>query len=673
MQHFTINPVLLLSVLLICCQGVLGQTSQTICTGSLGEPIINITFGSGPGLGPALDVGVTTYNYWIPSPISPYLDDGDYTLASNVNHPKPDWHSLEDHTPGDVNGYMLVVNADDETSGEFYRGMVNNLCKNTTFEFSAWITNANTPPTCGGQAKRPNIEFRIEDLNGTILGKTVTGDIEPSESPLWQQYGITFDTGELTDFVLIMENNNIGGCGNDLAIDDITFQACGPSLLINAEGYSVTEMPYACPGIQFDLESEVGSEFPDPRYQWQVSDDNELTWQNLPGENKRELNGITATNTRSFRVVAAANDANLLNPYCRVISNPVKMTVVPPLTIQQQPADLSACLNDQPFLEIKADGGYPGPEYQWERSPDADGPWTAVVTDQANAPPNRFYPPTAAPGDYFYRCVLTSQVQGCTSLTSRVVKFTVFAPIVTLDLTVKSVCADDTPLLLSGGQPLQLQDNQTGIYSGKGVVNGYFDPRVAGGPGNYEIIYTLSNTAGCQYVAKEMITVHPPAAADAGADKKILEGTFTTLNGAGDGVSFSWSPAKGLDDPQQAQPRASPAKTTAYTLTVTTAGGCTATDTVRVEVLEKLIIPSAFTPNSDGLNDTWDIQGITGYSEALLKVFNRWGTAVFESRGYPLPWDGRSGNKPLPGGTYYYLIIPGIFLDPISGPVTIIR
>ncbi|TCS86591.1 gliding motility-associated-like protein [Anseongella ginsenosidimutans] len=658
--------ILVLPAILCWWQELSGQTQ--LCSGSLGEPIINMTFGSGPGFGPALDAGVTTYQY-VPGPVN---DDGQYTLASNVNYAKSDWHFLEDHTPGDINGYMLVVNAD-LAKGEFYRGLVSGLCENTTFEFSAWITNANTPPTCAYHSIRPNIEFRIEDMDGTILARTTTGDIDTSAVPRWENYGFTFTTDNKTEFYLVMVNNNGGGCGNDLAIDDITFRACGPSLLVNAEGYSSAEMPYVCPGARIDLESVVGSEFPDPLYQWQASDDDGLTWLDLPGEDTNELNGIIAGDTRSFRVVAAANAANLLSPFCRVVSNPVKITVVPPLTIEQEPADLSACLNEQPFFEIAASGGYPEPEYRWESSSSPNGPWAPAEAAPESTPPNRYYPPITAPGDYYYRCIVSTAAQGCQPLASRAAKLSILPPVVTLDLPVETICAGQEPLLLTGGQPLRQQNDQTGIYSGKGVINGYFDPQAAGGPGTYEITYTLSNTSGCQYVANDMITVHPPAVAEAGADRKMLEGTFTTLNGAGNGVSFSWSPAAGLDDPQQASPRASPPETTTYTLTVTTAGGCTATDTVRVEVLEKLLIPSAFTPNQDGVNDTWDIHGISGYPEASVKVFNRWGTTVFRSKGYHIPWDGAARGALLPDGTYYYLIIPGIFLEPVSGSVTIVR
>src|SRR3546814_816405 len=137
------------------CGTLYGQAEG--CMGSLGEPIFFEDFGSGPGLGPPLPSGRTNYIYLGPGRERIYPDDGEYAIANNVQCGKADWHSLPDHTPGDENGYTLVVNADEEPNGAFYRPSVSGLCRNTPFEFSAWITNANTLETCDGRSIRPNI------------------------------------------------------------------------------------------------------------------------------------------------------------------------------------------------------------------------------------------------------------------------------------------------------------------------------------------------------------------------------------------------------------------------------------------------------------------------------------------------------------------------------------
>jgi len=103
--------------------------------------------------------------------------------------------------------------------------------------------------------------------------------------------------------------------------------------------------------------------------------------------------------------------------------------------------------------------------------------------------------------------------------------------------------------------------------------------------------------------------------------------------------------------------------------TVTTTPG---TLTVSVTDLS-IIIPNAFTPNGDGINDYWDIKAIEGFPQCLVSVFARNGSLVFQSRGYPHPWDGTYKGLALPNGTYYYVISPSAGLKSLSGSVTILR
>ncbi|MBD1365332.1 gliding motility-associated C-terminal domain-containing protein [Mucilaginibacter sp. ZT4R22] len=83
-------------------------------------------------------------------------------------------------------------------------------------------------------------------------------------------------------------------------------------------------------------------------------------------------------------------------------------------------------------------------------------------------------------------------------------------------------------------------------------------------------------------------------------------------------------------------------------------------------------IANTFTPNGDGINDYWNIKGIENYTNGIISVFNRGGQLVFQSKGYPKPFDGTYNGKPLPAGVYYYIInLKSCSL--ISGNVTIIR
>lgn len=87
-----------------------------------------------------------------------------------------------------------------------------------------------------------------------------------------------------------------------------------------------------------------------------------------------------------------------------------------------------------------------------------------------------------------------------------------------------------------------------------------------------------------------------------------------------------------------------------------------------------LDIPDAFSPNGDGINDVWNIEGIHLYPDAAITVYNRWGQSVWKSdRGYPVPWDGRSRGEELPVDSYHYIIDLHNGSKPIIGAITIIR
>ena len=90
-------------------------------------------------------------------------------------------------------------------------------------------------------------------------------------------------------------------------------------------------------------------------------------------------------------------------------------------------------------------------------------------------------------------------------------------------------------------------------------------------------------------------------------------------------------------------------------------------------VLSPLSIPNTFTPNGDGINDTWVIKDLEYYPKSTINIFNRWGQKLFTSIGYPIPWDGNYQGKALSSGTYYYIIDPKNGQALLTGWVAIIR
>ncbi len=90
-------------------------------------------------------------------------------------------------------------------------------------------------------------------------------------------------------------------------------------------------------------------------------------------------------------------------------------------------------------------------------------------------------------------------------------------------------------------------------------------------------------------------------------------------------------------------------------------------------LLKRPLIPNAFSPNGDGVNDTWVIDNLAKYPNAMVTIYNRYGVMLFNTVGYTKPWNGTFNGKPVPVGTYYYVIEPHFGIAPMSGYVVVLR
>lgn len=188
--------------------------------------------------------------------------------------------------------------------------------------------------------------------------------------------------------------------------------------------------------------------------------------------------------------------------------------------------------------------------------------------------------------------------------------------------------------------------------------------------------YVLTVTSsGCIDQDTVNISVNPQPTADAGLDEVIVNGGSTTLqaNGGTANATYTWFPETGLSDPTIANPVADPEESITYQLIIQDALGCVDTDYVEVIVVPSVVIPTGITPNGDGRNDTWQLEYITEFPNPVVEIYNRWGQLVFRSQGYLDNWDGTNGEKELPVGTYYYIINLGEGIEPLTGPVTLMR
>jgi gliding motility-associated-like protein len=286
----------------------------------LGDPVVKLDFGSGTSThGTALGTGITSYNWTT----ADFPSDGSYTVEKTTNTPGT-WWTTTDHTGG---GYMMVVNASLSTTDYFYKNTVSGLCAGTTYEFAAWIMNLlrsqdNSPP---------NITFTIEDTSGTILGTYNTGNIGLSSSAVWKHYGFFFTTPSGVSTVVIRMRNNKAGAapGNDIALDDITFRACGPTVTSQIVNESVTDLQ-VCENESKSITlsgSVSSSAYTTIGYQWQNSADGGGSWTDISGANQANYTFVSgAVGTYKYRL-ATADSSNINSSNCRVFSNEITINV----------------------------------------------------------------------------------------------------------------------------------------------------------------------------------------------------------------------------------------------------------------------------------------------------------------------------------------------------------
>ncbi len=187
-------------------------------------------------------------------------------------------------------------------------------------------------------------------------------------------------------------------------------------------------------------------------------------------------------------------------------------------------------------------------------------------------------------------------------------------------------------------------------------------------------IVTVTDTlTGCLSSDSIEVIVNSLPIVDAGNDTTISLGTVITLNGSGNG-SYSWVPVS-VSNPFILDPTAQPTATTSYILTVTDVNGCVNSDTVTITVNADYIVTvmNLLTPNGDGFNDTWVIDGILFYSDNDVSIFNRNGKLVYNKSGYDNTWSGTYKDMELPDGAYYYVVTFTGSEKVYKGTVTVLR
>ena len=626
-------------------------SSAQLCQGSLGEAIVNNTFGAGANPGAPLIGATTAYQYRN----SDCPGDGFYTVAnSSIGCFNSTWHVIpKDHT-GNPNGYFMLVNASIQPSA-FFVDTVRGLCSNAVFEFASFIANVLKPNACGAVGIPPNITFTIEKTDGSIIQTYNSGNIIASNTLEWRQFGFFFTTPVgVTDIVLRLTNNATGGCGNDLAIDDITFKPCGPLVIPNIAGLP-TNFGIVCQGVAktFTFNTNTSAGYSNPTYQWQQSINGGL-FIDIVGENTNSLVRIYPINntiaTYKYRV-KVAEAGNLGSPLCSVFSAVITITIIkkPTTTISTQNA-----LCQFSNIKIIATGGI---LYNWQ------GPNNYTnITDTVfitNAQPNNS-------GVY---SVIINDTNGCQNTESINVTINPKPTISTL-ISDTTICFD-TPILLSALS----SDNINWLPLA--YLNTSIGNTVAALPKDTTTYFAIAtNNFGCADTAVTVVNVIKKPSISAGPDKFVIANTPTLLSGSIVGAfeSFEWQPPLFINNITNITPTVNPPADITYTLKVITKNNCAVlTDTVNVKIYQGIFIPNSFSPNGDNKNDVWNIPALAAYPSHVLTLYNRYGQIIFSRKHTNEGWDGTFKNLPQPTGAYQYVIDLKNNTPLLKGSVLLVR
>ncbi len=283
--------------------------------------------------------------------------------------------------------------------------------------------------------------------------------------------------------------------------------------------------------------------------------------------------------------------------------------------------------------------------------------------------------PVTATGPY---AVSVTANEGCEA--SDTIFVTVLPPITTeWDITNPSCAADqDGEILLTaiqGGAGSYL------LQPGGDILSpGYSMSNLSAGT----YTYTIVDAAGC--TTTSTLTVTDPQAVwlEAGPELILNEGAkgSRTIQSNAGTYTLSWTPPEGLNQSGQETLEAEGLSTVVYQITLSDANGCSATDELVVRVIYPLqvFVPTAFSPNGDGINDVWQAVSPSDHTYPIdrLTIWDRWGNLLLSTPGLTneTGWDGTFRGRPCDPGVYVYemvLLLPDGSSRQISGEVELVR
>lgn len=609
MHRLILRLSIFMCILFFLC-AFFGHAQLQFCGGNSGDPIFTETFGTGTVPGPELPLGTTSYTFTTGAP-----NDGFYTVSNNSDF--YGWFGDVDHTPNDINGKYFIVNAS-HTAGEFYRQTITDICENTSYEFSAWLINLlPSPGPCSSNGIPINVRFQIWDASDTILlASGDTGDIFSTSTSIWEQHGLVFKTQPGQNSVILkLINNGTGGCGNDLAIDDIVFKTCGDlvDLIDNQHEASYTYCEND-PPTSYSLTAQPDfTVFNSHFYQWQMSTD-KVNWMDIPGETSNSYTTPPINTSQYYRVKVAEDPINLSNTNCIVFSNLFEIVYVPVP---------SATIADDTIVFCEGQLG----------SISAQVP-ADVTVDWYDAPSGgnllAANSPSYMPGSTgVYYAEARSIFAPCVSANRAKIEVTVIASAYRESV---NLCAGST-LMLSADT-----SNASYLWSTGETTEAIAIQE----PGTYTV--TVTHTSGCTSIKTVLVTmVATPTIESIVSQDENIEVTASGaefLEYSLDGIFFRENPIFEI------------VEAGFHTIYVRGNTGCTAIS----QGFLHIIFPKFFTPNGDGHHDTFRPEGVELGNTYELSIFDRFGVLILSSADPYYTWDGRFNGADITPSDYWYVV-----------------
>jgi len=431
-----------------------------------------------------------------------------------------------------------------------------------------------------------------------------------------------------------------------------------------------TDSTTICPGTYVTFTALPQNGGSNPLYQWKINDVN--TGQN---SNKNSFSSATLQSGDVVSCEITSNATSCLTAKTAT-SNTIAMNVYSPgaASITIGATDTIICSGSTLNFTASPVNGGANPIYQWKVN--------GINRGIANT--NPFFSTADSKDGDVVSCEMTSSENLCpaalTASSNNILVRVITAPVMSVMVVASDtgICTGSTVnftavAVNAGTNPVyswKINNTSTGTNN-----NVYSDNSLKSGD-----VVKVSVTSNMQCAASPVssnsitMTVDEIPTIITRPDTVIFAGGSIRLNTTvtGNINTYRWSPSANIDNYTIASPLATPIETTTYRLLVTTPGGCTANGDVTISTITEVTIPNVFSPNNDGINDFWNITGLSSYTECTVEVFNRYGQPVFRSGNYSRPWNGSHASSPLPAGTYYY-IIKSKRLGTKSGAVTILR